>query len=148
MNKWEQRFLDVADHIATWSKDPSTKVGAVLFNSKNRIKSVGYNGFPEYIKDDDRLNDRETKYKIIQHAESNLITNCVQEGISTKDCYMAISLFPCTKCAGLIISSGITKIITRWPDDEFLIRWKDELEFSMKLFKEANVKIELLNCYG
>lgn len=71
--KWHHRFLSLAKHVAGWSKDPSTKVGCVIAKDK-RIVSVGYNGFPEGIRDTyERLNNRELKYQIVQHAEENAI---------------------------------------------------------------------------
>jgi dCMP deaminase len=71
--KWHNRFLDLAKFISGWSKDPSTKVGAVIVDKNKRIVSVGYNGFPKDVKDDNRLYDRESKYLIIIHAEINAI---------------------------------------------------------------------------
>ena len=61
-DKWDRRFLDLAAHIATWSKDPSTKVGCVVVGSDREIRSTGFNGFPRGISDDaDRLQDRSKK---------------------------------------------------------------------------------------
>ena len=57
--KWDNRFIDLAKLVGSWSKDPSTQVGAVIVDQKNRIVSVGYNGFPQKISDNDRLNDRD-----------------------------------------------------------------------------------------
>lgn len=28
--KWNRRFVELAKNVSTWSKDPSTKVGAVI----------------------------------------------------------------------------------------------------------------------
>ena len=68
---WDLRFLDMSQLISSWSKDPSTQVGAVIVDSNNRVVSVGYNGFPQGISDDYRLDNRETKYKMILPAECN-----------------------------------------------------------------------------
>ena len=82
MNKWDDRFLKLATVIGNWSKDPSTKVGAVIVNDDNKIISTGYNGFPRGIRDDDRLDNRAQKYDLIVHAEANstgevsLLTAC------------------------------------------------------------------------
>jgi len=71
---WHLRFLDLAKHISNWSKDPSTKVGAVIFDSDKRIISVGYNGFPKNISDDpEKYLNREIKYQMVVHAEINAI---------------------------------------------------------------------------
>jgi dCMP deaminase len=50
---WARKFFDLAQHISGWSKDRSTKVGAVIFNpDTHAILSVGYNGFPRGVRDD------------------------------------------------------------------------------------------------
>ena len=75
MNKWDYRFIKLAKEIASWSKDPSTQVGAIAVNEK-RIIATGYNGFPEGIEDDEeRLKNREIKLTYMIHAEKNLIYN-------------------------------------------------------------------------
>ena len=73
MNKWDERFMKLAEHVASWSKDPSTKVGAVIVDEQHRIVSLGSNGFPKGIADDTRLDDRAKKYEIVVHAEINAI---------------------------------------------------------------------------
>src|SRR5664280_2545750 len=74
--KWHIRFLDLAKHIAQWSKDPKTKVGAVIVDEDNIILGIGYNGFPRGVQDySERYNDRDTKLKYVVHAELNAILN-------------------------------------------------------------------------
>ena len=51
MNKWDMRFLELAALVATWSKDPSTQVGAVIVDSAKRIVSVGFNGAPRGVQE-------------------------------------------------------------------------------------------------
>ena len=70
---WDKRFLELASVVGSWSKDPSTKVGAVIVNENKQIVSMGYNGFPRGVRDDYRLENRETKYNLIVHAEANAI---------------------------------------------------------------------------
>ena len=65
LKKWDLRFLEMARNAASWSKDPSTKVGAIIVDDDKRVISVGYNGFPKGVRDDERLDDRQEKYKII-----------------------------------------------------------------------------------
>ena len=75
-NKWKKRFIQLSKEISTWSKDPSTKVGALIISEDRNIVSTGYNGFPRGIEDtEERLNNRELKYKFILHAEMNCIMN-------------------------------------------------------------------------
>lgn len=138
-NKWHVRFLSLADHIASWSYDPSSTVGAVIVRPNRTISSLGYNGFPRGVCDsDERYKSRSTKYNFICHAEANAIVSA-SENLSGHTIYS--NLFPCNECSKLIIQSGISKVVTRKPDKEFKERWKESLEVSETMFKEANVEI-------
>ena len=141
--KWELYFVNLAKQASSMSKDPSTKVGSVIFDKNNRVISVGYNGFPKGIEDtEERLNNRELKYKLVVHAEQNAIL-FAQRDLS--GCSVATWPFqPCSKCAGIIIQSGIKKVISPHPSDDVLSRWKEDLELSTELFKEAKVKLQLV----
>lgn len=134
---WDRRFLEMAKLISTWSKDPSTKVGAVIADKDNRIISVGYNGFPRDIVDyEEALNDRELKYQIIIHAEINAIMFANR---SLKDCVLYTYPFePCSKCASIIIQSGISKVVSKPNTEE---RWEESFKISRKLFHEAGVEL-------
>ena len=80
--KWDKRFLRVAQEISTWSKDPSKQIGAVAVNSDRRILATGYNGFPKGIEDSpERYIDRTIKYDLVVHAEMNCIYNATFNGI-------------------------------------------------------------------
>ena len=87
--KWDRRFLELAEHISTWSKDPSTKVGCVVVGEDREIRSTGFNGFPRGIEDDaERLEDREQKYPLICHAEENAIMHAARTGKSAQQASM------------------------------------------------------------
>ena len=74
--KWQERYLDLAEEISKWSKDPSTQCGAVAVGDKGQILSQGYNGFPRGIHDNiGLLEDKKSKYDRIVHAEMNVIYN-------------------------------------------------------------------------
>jgi dCMP deaminase len=97
INKWDTRFLDLAALVASWSKDPSTKVGAVIVRPDRTVASLGYNGFPRGVADtESRYEDRETKYQLVVHAEANAI---ISAGESVKGMTMYGTLFPCCDCA-------------------------------------------------
>lgn len=135
MPKWRQRFLDLAEHIATWSYDPRTKVGAVIVDSKKRIVGTGYNGFPRGVKDlAERYEDRETKLKFVCHAERNAIDNAP---MSVEGCTMYITLPPCNECAKSIIQSGIYKVVTKKHNREDTFDWL----IAEQMFKEAGVQL-------
>lgn len=142
MTDWHKRFLDLAKHISTWSKDPSRQIGAVIVGEDNQILSVGYNGFPRGIKDDDRLQDRETKYSLIVHAEMNAIYNATYNGIKLKDSTLYVTGLPvCSDCAKGVIQVGIKTIIM--PMDLDLTEkgiWKDSWDKSRKMFYESGVE--------
>ena len=143
---WEKRFLRLAaGEINSWSKDPSTKVSSLLFRGKYPLMP-SYNGFPPGIEDSlERLENREMKYKLVQHAEANAISNCARLGISTDGASMAITHFPCSNCAGLLISAGIKKVIVQKPTEEFLSRWQESIDLSKSLFKEAGVEVRVID---
>lgn len=137
---WNKRFLGLATHVASWSKDPSTKVGAVIADSKNRIVSLGFNGFARGVEDDERLNDRATKYAMVLHAEENAI---LFAGKNLSDCSIFVSgLPPCSHCASLIVQCGIKKVYA-WKQ-EIPERWRDNVELTKKIFKEAGVTLEFI----
>ena len=109
LSKWDNRFLDLAEHVSSWSKDPSTKVGAVIANGKF-LTSVGYNGFPPPIVDEkELLEDRNSKYSMTVHAEMNAIFNA-GERLQGQTLYV-YPLFPCPNCAKHIVASGIKKVV-------------------------------------
>lgn len=106
MNKWHDRFFAMADLVASWSKDPSTKVGAVIVRPDRTIASVGYNGFPRGVYDGAEIyEDRPAKLLRTVHAEANAILSA-REPLHGYTLYVT-PLHPCANCAGLIIQSGI-----------------------------------------
>lgn len=135
--KWDRRFLGLAEHIASFSKDPSTKVGAVITTSfTNRILSMGFNGFARGVKDtDERLTDRNTKYEMVVHAEINaiLFAKCDLEGASL----YTWPLPPCARCASLIINAGIRTVVSPPVTQE---RWIESCSLALDMFFEAGVE--------
>ena len=138
LTNWDNRFLDMAKLVSTWSKDPSTKVGAVIVDPSNRLISVGYNGFPKDVTDDERLLDRDKKYDIIVHAEVNAI---LFSNKTLDRCTMYTWPFqPCPRCAGLIIQSGIRRVVSivnRNP------RWVEDFSTARQLLLEANIRLDI-----
>jgi dCMP deaminase len=138
--KWDTRFLKSAEFVAQMSKDPSTKVGALIADGK-RIVSVGYNGFPMGVHDtEERLTDRDLKYKMVVHAEVNAI-------LFAKRCVDGLTLYtwpfqPCSSCAGIVINSGIKTVVAPFSDNP---RWVENFAISQQMFREAGVELVLLN---
>lgn len=139
MDKWHKRFIELAKTIARYSKDPRTKVGAVIVDDEKRIVSMGYNGFPRKVLDlEERLNDRKEKLKYIVHAELNAILNAKRDLEGTT--IYVYPYFPCNECAKAIIQSGVRRVITTGIVDD---NWKDSVEASKKMFDEAGVVVEI-----
>ena len=135
--EWDLRFLELAKLVSTWSKDPSTKVGAVIIDDNRRVVSVGYNGFPKGVRDSEhRLGNREVKYNYMVHAERNamLFANSIPKN-STIYTY---PFMPCSECAGMVIQSGIKKVVTLYDDNS---RWADSFKVTKRMFGEAGVNL-------
>ena len=139
--KWDQRFLNLAEHISGWSKDPSTKVGCVVVGEDREIRSTGFNGFPRGIADDsERLSDREKKYPLICHAEENAIMHAARIGLSLKGCTAYVTWPPCTRCARSLIQAGVVEVV--YPQEsEVPERWMDDFEMSSMMMDEAGLTI-------
>lgn len=144
MADWHKRYLELAQHIATWSKDPSTKTGCVIVKD-NRILTTGYNGFPEGVIDSaERYNDRPTKYKYIEHCDRNAIYQAARLGLSLEGATMYLTGPPCHECTKGIIQSGITRVL--WPADNpfendpaTMARWAESMEASTSMLLEAGI---------
>ena len=140
-SKWHKRFLELAQHVSTWSKDPSTQVGCVIANDDKKVVALGYNGFPKGIKDtDERLKDRETKYKYVVHSEPNAIANATG---SVEGCTIYTYPFaPCSECMKQIITHGIKRVVYPIDEDEGRQeRWGTELTLAEDMANEAGVEM-------
>ena len=136
--RWDRRFIELAKLVSTWSKDPSSKVGAVVVDDKNRIVSVGFNGFPMGVEDtEERLNKRELKYELIVHAEANAIL-CSPKSVSGCLIYVYPYL-PCSRCAGAIIQSGIKEVVVE--DLPIPERWVENFNLAKTILGEAGVMV-------
>ena len=146
-SKWDARFMRLAKEISTWSKDPSSKIGAVIVNDDRRILSTGYNGFPRGIEDtEERLNNKEEKYPRIVHGELNALLGALYNGVSVKDATLYVYGLPvCADCTKSVIQSGISRVVINMSalDNE---KWRKQWnEISKPMFQEAGVSISYLN---
>jgi len=140
-HEWDLRFMSLARHIAGWSKDPSTKVGAVLVDNERRVLGLGYNGFPRWVKDlADRLDDRETKYSLVVHAELNAILNCAHRPVGST--LYVWPLYPCSECGKAIIQAGIARVVGLATGEE---RWQKSNSIAFAMFTEADIRVTLIN---
>ena len=138
--KWGDRYLGLAREVSTWSKDPSTKVGAVVIGNDGEVLAQGFNGFPRGISDNSaRLKDRDKKYKLVVHAEMNAIYNAGLNGVSLKDSTLFVYGLPvCNECAKGIIQVGIKTVVAKRPKD-YNKDWDESIKDAEALFKEAEV---------
>jgi dCMP deaminase len=150
-HKWDIRFLDLAEHISEWSKDPSTKVGAVAVSNDRQILSIGYNGLPRNIDDSvERLYDREVKYSLVVHAEMNCIYNATHNGVSLNGALLYVHGLPiCQDCAKGVIQVGINRIVLRnqfanniASDDRH--DWHESFSKTSNMFRETGIQILIL----
>ena len=119
--KWHERFMDVAELVRTWSKDPSTKVGAVVVGPDREIRSTGYNGLVRGVDDNkpERL-ERPTKYDFFEHAERNAVYNACLIGASLKGCVIYVTAMPCPDCARAIIIAKTHRSGQFFPPSSFI----------------------------
>lgn len=143
INKWYRRYMDLSEQVSTWSKDPNTKVGAVIVGSKGQILTQGYNGFPRGIKDSPRrLNDRPLKLSLVVHAEMNAIFNATYNGVSLDGATLFVYGLPiCAECAKGIIQVGISKVVIDSVCKNKRPEWLESWQVSYELFREAGVDI-------
>lgn len=143
--KWDRRFIELCHHVSSWSKDPSTTVGAVIVDDEHNVRAIGYNGFPRGIKDDGRLDNRETKYPMIVHAERNAIATCAKLGVRTEGCTLVCTHMPCSVCCGDIIQAGIKCVVVESSNSDFDSRWLETNQLAIDMFKESGVKLRITN---
>lgn len=137
MDRWHNFYFDIAETCAGMSRDPSTKVGAVIVRPDKTIASVGFNGFPRFTCDDaDLYYDREEKLRRVVHAEMNAILSA-REPLHGYRLYVT-PLPPCPHCAGAIIQSGIKHVFFRAPS-ECPERWRAAMASAAAMFTEAGV---------
>lgn len=139
MTNWDRRFLALAQHISKWSKDTSTKCGAVIVRPDKTIASLGFNGFPRLMEDRAELiENRMQKLERIIHAEMNAILFLRGENVTSRHTLYTWPLLPCHRCAVHVIQAGIGRVVAPVCTID---RWQDSIEKSMAFFKEARVEV-------
>jgi len=141
--KWDRRFLEMAALVASWSKDPSTKVGCVIANNLKIVIGLGYNGFPRGMDDsEERYLDREYKLPRIIHAEQNAIDNASG---NVRGCTLYVhGLSPCTPCASKIINAGISRVVYSSPMREAPERWLKSMNEAIADLNSVGVPVEYI----
>jgi dCMP deaminase len=134
--KWDMRFLEMANLVATWSKDPSTKCGAVIVRPDFSVASVGFNGFPRQMPDSNELYDnREEKYSRIVHCEMNALLFCPER----VDGYTLYTTGPCCdRCAVHMLQAGIKRFVA-YVRPSMLERWGEAFKKTYRYYEECGV---------
>jgi deoxycytidylate deaminase len=146
----DRGFLLACKGWANESLDPSTKLGAVLVNTEAKIVASGCNNFPPGIEPtSERLNDRETKLKLIVHAERAAVLNAARQGVRTRDTTLYFIAMdksghiwggaPCVACSMELIQAGIRRIVSP-PKKLVPTRWAAEIAAAASLLTEAGVQ--------
>jgi len=134
----DHAYIAMAEAAASLSKDPSTKVGALVLDADGRVAGTGYNGFPQAIPDSpEKLNNRDEKYKRVIHAEMNAI---LFAGRSCAAGTLYATHEPCEDCAKHIIQAGIRRVV--------YLKTAERFTSSVWLFDEAGVKVQELGTKG
>jgi dCMP deaminase len=139
-DSWNLKYIELAKKFASWSKDPSVKVGAVAIGSKGQVLSQGYNGFPKQFNDSlDIYKTSELKKKYIIHAEMNCIYHATLNGISLEGSTLFVyGLEVCHECAKGIIQVGIKEVVTYSPNPP-KHKWLESFKTSEELLAKSNI---------
>jgi dCMP deaminase len=142
-SKWDIRYLQLAHHIATFSKDPSTQTGAIIVRPNRSVCSVGFNGFAACMSDDPALYaNREIKYSRVIHCEINA-------QIFAREPLTGYSLFTwpfasCDRCCVQMLQAGIIRFVFPSIPEHLVERWGEALERTKKYIAEAGcIAIEI-----
>lgn len=142
-SKWDTRFFELARCVASWSKDPSTKCGAVVVDPARRVLGTGYNGFARGCDDAPELYaDRARKYLRVVHAERNaLLFACRSVAGAT---VYTVPFPPCAQCAALLIQAGVARVVAPAPAADLAARWGADLAEAARMFAEAGVVLDVV----
>lgn len=142
-----KKYLALASVIgATFSKDKSTKVGALIVGHDNEVRSLGYNGAPRGCgaDEDGRGDTRPEKYFWFSHAEMNAITNAARIGTPLGGSTVVVTHPPCMDCARAIVQAGIITVIVPSWNAEFHSRWHEHIHRTRALFAECGVSYRVI----
>ncbi len=145
-NKWDNRYLNLAREVSTWSKDPSTQVGAVAIGEMGQVLAQGYNGFPRGVNDSlERYNDKEVKYRYVVHAEMNCIYNATFTGASLNNATMYVWGLPvCNECAKGLAQVGVKRVVSPKTIADVPDKWKISALNTVDLLKEVGITYDFI----
>jgi dCMP deaminase len=135
--KWDRRYLELAYLVASWSRDPSTQTGAVIVGPKNEVISLGYNGFPQGMPDEDELyTNRDEKYSRIVHCEVNALLfakGTLPDGVTL----YTVPFMSCDRCVVQMLQAGIRRFVAPIATPDKLERWAEAFSKTRKYIHEC-----------
>jgi dCMP deaminase len=145
----DRHFLELALKHSDLSRDPETRVGAIIVGPDGEVRSMGYNRFPAGIAETpERLNNREVKLSLMVHAELVAIVNAARVGIALQGCTLYFAQtddsglvwggVPCTRCTDHILMSGVAEVIS-YPTKPAPSKWHGDWKVARSLFREAGL---------
>jgi len=140
-DKAKQYYQLAKTQAEIFSKDPSTKVGAILLAPESlQVLSLGYNGMPRGISEKEPSRwERPIKYRYVEHAERNALYNACRHGTPIEGAIAIVTMFPCTDCTRALIQSGVKCIVTKKPDLD-CDRWGADFTISKEMIDEVNIE--------
>lgn len=132
-------YFSLAKEQAKKSKDPNTKVGAIIVKD-NKVIGKGFNSMPNDSKifpwsNDLNLPVEETKYPYVVHAEMNAVINANN---SIENCQIFTTLFPCSNCAKFLVQAKIKEVY--YIDDKY--KDTEDYKIAMKIFRTSNIIVK------
>lgn len=138
---WDRRFFALAEHVGSWSKDRSRRVGCVIVDRDRGVRAIGYNGFPRGVNESpEARHARPAKYLWTEHAERNAIYQAARIGVPLAGCSMYLPWFPCMDCARAIVQAGIERLVAFEPDLGDA-QWGEHFRAALELLREAKVDV-------
>jgi len=144
---WDEYFVEVSRAVATRGTCDRGRSGCVIVRDK-QILVTGYVGSPKGLSHCDEAghqmeewihSDGVKRMHCVRttHAEQNAICQAAKIGVSIEGATMYCKMMPCSICAGMIINSGIKRVVC-----EKLYHAGNK---SQKLFRESGILVDVLN---
>ena len=136
------RLVEVALAVASMSKNPKRKVGAIIMTREGQVVATGFNDLSSGIPHNATTYGPNCKKYFLAHAEENAIAQAAKMGHSTNNCVMLVTgLQPCHTCARLIAQAGITTVY--YPKaDAADPKWDTSFMFARTIFEAKGVHYE------
>lgn len=144
---WDDYFMAMTYLVAMKSKDPSSKIGALIIGPDKEIRSTGFNGLPRGMEDGrPEREQRPQKYSYYEHGERNAVYNAARMGTSVNGCTMYTQGIPCADCGRAVIQAGIKKIVVdaRYDAEARAVSdklWSESCGRAKEMLLEAGVEI-------